>query len=117
MKNSIYLMDMGVRLAPTRASNISNTSRFALIPPFETHSTCFGSWPAFNKQARRRFQEKRPFTALSRGARAPFPEPASRASRHVARYTSYQTLRAAALCRNTTDTRQHLTSSSSARAP
>ncbi|WP_321784932.1 hypothetical protein [Paraburkholderia sp. J94] len=111
MKNSIYLMDMGVRLAPTRGAN---TSRFALIPPFETHSTCFGSWPAFKKQARRRFQEKRPFTALSRGARAPFPEPASRASRPVARCTSYQILLAAASC----ETRHTIiTSSSSAKAP
>ncbi|MFD1556582.1 hypothetical protein ACFSHT_13265 [Paraburkholderia silviterrae] len=68
-------MDMGVRLALARAFD---KRRFALKPPFETHSTCFGSWLLYKRQACRRFQEKRPFAALFVRRAGAVPEPASR---------------------------------------
>ncbi|MEX3688837.1 hypothetical protein AB3X93_05135 [Paraburkholderia sp. BR14262] len=53
-------------------------THLAGTPPFETHSTCFGDWLAFEKQARRRFQEKRPFAALHVQRAGAVPEPACR---------------------------------------
>jgi hypothetical protein len=59
-------------------TRFSQTMRFALRPPFETHSTCFGDWLALKKQACRRFQEKRPFAAHDVRRAGAVPEPASR---------------------------------------
>jgi hypothetical protein len=65
-------------------------THLAGTPPFETHSTCFGDWLAFKKQACRRFQEKRPVAALYVQRAGAVPEPASRLLRAKAPKTSFE---------------------------